>query len=335
MGPGGPGGGPGQPRMSQAGMMMNQRMPQMQQAGNPQMMGMQSHPGNPHPVTSMGNNMAMMNQQQMRQGMSPQEMAMMRMQMQQQMRPGEPGMNMPQRPNMMPNGMMMRPGGPNGQMGMMGGPNGMMQGAMMGGHPAMSGHPAMQQGMGNRPPPPEYGMSSQNQNMPFMMSQHQMHGMNPNMRMPGGPGGMMPGRGPGGVQVRNPGMQQIPPSGPMMRQQNPLGDRMRQPGQMPSNMNPNMMAMMGGMKPGMGSNMNNMGPGSMMPGMRPGMNSMMNPGMVGANNGTMSRSPNPLNQAWQGGQQSMGGPGHPSGHPGGMGPGGPGGHPGGMSGQSA
>merc|ERR1719319_1589218 len=181
-----------------------------------------------------------------------------------------------------------------------------MQGAMMQGHPAMSGHPAMQQGMGNRPPPPEYGMSSQNQNMPFMMSQHGMHpGMNPNMRMPGGPGGMMPGRGPGSLPVRNPGMQQIPPSGPMMRQQNPLGDRMRQPGQMPSNMNPNMMAMMGGMKPG----------------------------MVGANNGTMSRSPNPMSQAWQGGQQSMG--------PGGMsdprGMGGPGGmsDPRGMGGPGA
>ena len=116
--------------------------------------------------------------------MSPQEVAMMRMQMQQQgmMRPGEPGMNM--RPNMMPNGgnmemmsgpngMMMRPNGPggnmvpmpgNGQMGNMmpgpgGGmiPSGMMQSGMMG----QPGHPAMQQAMGNRPPPPEYGMSSQ------------------------------------------------------------------------------------------------------------------------------------------------------------------------------
>ena len=41
--------------------------------------------------------------------------------------------------------------------------------------------------------------------MPYMMSQMGM-GPGPNMRMPGPP-------------VRNPGMQQIPPSGPMMRHQ--------------------------------------------------------------------------------------------------------------------
>ena len=118
-------------------------------------------------------------------GMNQQQMQMMRMRMQQQgmMRSGEPMPNM--MPNgsgmemMGPNGMMMRgglgPGGP--QAGMMGGMGprqpGMMQGngGMMGpginmaGGPGMlgPGHPAMQHhGMqASRPPPPEYGMSSQ------------------------------------------------------------------------------------------------------------------------------------------------------------------------------
>ena len=48
--------------------------------------------------------------------------------------------------------------------------------------------------------------------MPYMMSQMGMGGQN--MRMPGG---MVPGRG--GPAVRNPNMQHIPPSGPMMRHQ--------------------------------------------------------------------------------------------------------------------
>merc|ERR1719500_2019893 len=103
--------------------------------------------------------------------------------------------------------MMMRRPGPGGMQGMqrgqpgMGGPM-MMQGMRPG---MMPGHP-MHQGMGSRPPPPEYGMSSQG----YMM--------NPNMRMPGGmgpggpmgsggamgPGGAMPG-GPGGAMGPGPG----------------------------------------------------------------------------------------------------------------------------------
>ena len=127
-----------------------------------------------------------------------------------------------------PNGPGMNMGGmprTSGHPGMMQGPgNGMMpgmQGNMMGG-----GHPGMQHGMGNRPPPPEYGMSGQvrivlcggragcnvfslqGQNMPYMMGQM---GMGPGP----GPGNNMRMPGPG----RNTGMQQIPPSGPMMRHQ--------------------------------------------------------------------------------------------------------------------
>merc|ERR1711892_1546720 len=103
--------------------------------------------------------------------------------------------------------------------------------------------------MSNRPPPPEYGMTSQGQNIPYMMSQMGMGSGGPNMRMPGPP-------------VRNQGMQQIPPSGPMMRHQNPLGDRMKMPGQMP----PNMM-MMGGMGgPAMKQGQGPMGPTMMGPG---------------------------------------------------------------------
>merc|ERR1719278_1942816 len=94
------------------------------------------------------------------------------------------------------------------------------------------GHPGMHQGMGNRPPPPEYSMSSQGQSMPYMMGQMGMGPGGP-MRMPSGmgPGGSMGpagGMGPGGPggqgsgpPPRNPGIQQIPPSGPMMRHQTP------------------------------------------------------------------------------------------------------------------
>ena len=109
-------------------------------------------------------------------GMS--QMAMMRMRMQQgMMREGGPMPNM--MPNgagmemMGPNGMMMRgsvgPNGPNGPMGgmprtsgmMQGHGNGMMPGMNMQGNMMGPGHPAMQHGMSNRPPPPEYGMTSQ------------------------------------------------------------------------------------------------------------------------------------------------------------------------------
>merc|ERR1719189_1124157 len=105
--------------------------------------------------------------------------------------------------------------------------------------------------MGPRPPPPEYGMSQQGgQNMPYMM---------------GGQMGMGPGSGPSNMRLpgppRNAGMQQIPPSGPMMRAQNSLGDKMRMPQQMGMagpgpgpGMNP---MMMGGMNQGM-----NMGRGT-------------------------------------------------------------------------
>merc|ERR1719410_3128497 len=151
------------------------------------------------------------------------------MMMRQGMGPGPPGM-----PGMGP-GMGPRPG--QGHPGMMQGPgNGMMghgpMGQMMG-----PGHPGMQHGpMGSRPPPPEYGMSQQGgQNMPYMM------GPGSNMRLPG--------------PQRNAGMQQIPPSGPMMRAQNSLGDKIRMPQQMGMagpgpgpGMNP---MMMGGMNPGM------------------------------------------------------------------------------------
>merc|ERR1719336_2765799 len=114
--------------------------------------------------------------------------------------------------------------------------------------------------MGPRPPPPEYGMSQQGgQNMPYMM---------------GGQMGMGPGSGPSNMRLpgppRNAGMQQIPPSGPMMRAQNSLvGDKMR----MPNQMGPNNMNMNPGMNPMMMGGMN------MNPGMKQGMNPMMMGGM--------------------------------------------------------
>ena len=108
----------------------------------------------------------------MRPGMTPQQMAMMRMRMQQQqmqMRGMEAGMP----PGMMangsgmegmmgPNGMMMaRANGPMpaGMQRMMGG--GGMMGPGMGMQGGMMQHPQMQHGMSSRPPPPEYGMTSQ------------------------------------------------------------------------------------------------------------------------------------------------------------------------------
>ena len=122
----------------------------------------------------------------MGQQMTQQQMAMMqqrmRMQHQGMMRAGEPMPNMMSNGSGMemmgPNGMMMRQGmGPGPGMQGMGpgmGPRpgqahpGMMQGGpgpgMMGpmGQMMGPGHPGMQHGpMGNRPPPPEYGMSQQ------------------------------------------------------------------------------------------------------------------------------------------------------------------------------
>merc|ERR1719481_1261446 len=138
------------------------------------------------------------------------------------------------------------------------------------------GHPALQHGINNRPPPPEYGMAPQVQQMPYMMSQMNM-GPGGSMRMPGGmgPGGPQGMQGPG---VRNQGMQQIPPSGPMMRHQNPLGDRMKMSGQIP----PNMM-MMGGMGgPGMKQGPGMMGPGGPVMGPR---GPMVPQGMQGASGG--------------------------------------------------
>merc|ERR1719423_214940 len=133
------------------------------------------------------------------------------------------------------NSMMTGPGG--GMMPGMGMQGGMMQ------HPQMS--------MSSRPPPPEYGMTSQPQNMPYMMNQMSM-GQGPHMRGMVPAGMVPPGRGAQG-NVRNPGMQQIPPSGPMMRHQPPMNERLRvpsHPGQMSGGMNPGMM-MMGSMKQGM------------------------------------------------------------------------------------
>ena len=71
-----------------------------------------------------------------------------------------------------PNGMMMRSsmgaqgpgmmGRQQGHPGMMQPGNGMMHGNMMMGPGHPGPHPGMQHGpMGNRPPPPEYGMSQQ------------------------------------------------------------------------------------------------------------------------------------------------------------------------------
>merc|ERR1719410_1600649 len=155
-------------------------------------------------------------------------MQMQRMRMQQHqgmMRAGEP------MPNMMSNGSGMEMMGPNGMM---------MRQGMGPGPPGMPHGP-----MGSRPPPPEYGMSQQGgQNMPYMM------GPGSNMRLPG--------------PQRNAGMQQIPPSGPMMRAQNSLGDKIKMPQSMGNNMNmpgPMNPMMMGGMNmnPGMKQGpMNNM-----------------------------------------------------------------------------
>ena len=153
--------------------------------------------------------MQIMNQQQMHPGMdqmNPQQIAMMRMQMQQQgmISTGEPMPNMMRNGSSMemmgpidgmgPNEMMMRgsvgSNGPNGVMGgmprttghhsmMQGHGNGMMPGMNMQGNMMGPGHPAMKHGMSNRPPLPEYGMTSKGQ---YMMSQIGM-GPGPNIRM--------------------------------------------------------------------------------------------------------------------------------------------------------
>ena len=180
--------------------------------------------------------------------MNQHQMAMMqRMRLQQNpgmMRGGD------QMPNMMqsngggmemmgPNGMMMR----NMPMGgmprtsghpMMQGPgNGMMHGMnMMGpGHPG--NHPNMSHGMpGNRPPPPEYhsqqvAVRNEVTELKYFDDQYLQGGQNNMPYMMGGQMGM--GSGPNNMRMtgppRNAGMQQIPPSGPMMRAQ--VGHRVK------------------------------------------------------------------------------------------------------------
>ena len=83
------------------------------------------------------------------------------MQQMQQM-PGRPDGMMPNGSSMEMNGMMMRGPGPGGMQGMQRGQPGMGPMMMPGMRHMMGpGHPGMHQGMGNRPPPPEYSMSSQ------------------------------------------------------------------------------------------------------------------------------------------------------------------------------
>ena len=90
-----------------------------------------------------------------------QMMQRMRMQQMQQM-PGRPDGMMPNGSSMEMNGMMMRGPGPGGMQGMQRGQPGMGPMMMPGMRHMMGpGHPGMHQGMGNRPPPPEYSMSSQ------------------------------------------------------------------------------------------------------------------------------------------------------------------------------
>merc|ERR1719242_2301883 len=125
------------------------------------------------------------------------------------------------------------------------------------------------------------------------------------------------GRQGSGPAPRNPGMQQIPPSGPMMRHQTPIGERMKMPGQMP-NMGPNMMPMrmMGGPGPGPGMNMNSgasnnsmpqgwQGPGA------PGMGGQMPPasqsGPANAKASMQKQSPNSPHPEGSGGPAGGGG----------------------------
>ena len=95
--------------------------------------------------------------------MHNQQMMMQRMRMQQmQQMPGRPDGMMPNGSSMEMNGMMMRGPGPGGMQGMQRGQPGMGPMMMPGMRHMMGpGHPGMHQGMGNRPPPPEYSMSSQ------------------------------------------------------------------------------------------------------------------------------------------------------------------------------
>ena len=102
-----------------------------------------------------------MSSMQMQQHQQMQMMQRMRMQQMQQM-PGRPDGMMPNGSSMEMNGMMMRGPGPAGMQGMQRGQPGMGPMMMPGMRHMMGpGHPGMHQGMGNRPPPPEYSMSSQ------------------------------------------------------------------------------------------------------------------------------------------------------------------------------
>ena len=84
-----------------------------------------------------------------------------------------PGGMMPNGSSMEMNGMMMRGPGPGGMQGMQRGQPGMGPMMMPGMRHMMGpGHPGMHQGMGNRPPPPEYSMSSQVTFSSFFLQPH-------------------------------------------------------------------------------------------------------------------------------------------------------------------
>ena len=156
---------PGMMQMSGSGMMMNQQQ-QVMAVFYHVTVGIEKQNMfyfNCSPQMQMSS-MQMHNQQM-------QMMQRMRMQQMQQM-PGRPDGMMPNGSSMEMNGMMMRGPGPGGMQGMQRGQPGMGPMMMPGMRHMMGpGHPGMHQGMGNRPPPPEYSMSSQVPSTPKIFTQ--------------------------------------------------------------------------------------------------------------------------------------------------------------------
>ena len=157
---------PGMMQMSGSGMMMNQQQ-QVMAVFYHVTVGIEKQNMfyfNCSPQMQMSS-MQMHNQQM-------QMMQRMRMQQMQQM-PGRPDGMMPNGSSMEMNGMMMRGPGPGGMQGMQRGQPGMGPMMMPGMRHMMGpGHPGMHQGMGNRPPPPEYSMSSQVPSVPKIFTKN-------------------------------------------------------------------------------------------------------------------------------------------------------------------
>eukprot|EP00095_Tigriopus_kingsejongensis_P003676 maker-scaffold11_size778918-snap-gene-5.24 protein:Tk03676 transcript:maker-scaffold11_size778918-snap-gene-5.24-mRNA-1 annotation:"hypothetical protein BRAFLDRAFT_69639" len=174
-------------------------------------------------------------------------------------------------------------------------------------------HPPMQSSNNPQPPLPQQqpqppmmqnpAMRNQNQNMPFMMGGQMPPGnMPPNMRFPSNMGPRMGPRG-------GPGFQQIPPSGPMMRQQQQQQQQQHQMAMGPGGNDPQRMRFQGGPMGMMG---NGAKQGPMPHGVGPGPHPMMGWGPNGQPHMGMGNVPmsggSPNHPIVQGQNMPMGSP---------------------------